>query len=69
VFKTNKYLIIIGVVLIAIGLFAGAFTTTESQLFGLIDVSSIPYEAYAIPLFVGGIVLIIVGGVLGAKKK
>jgi len=64
----NKSLIIIGVVLLAIGIVAGIFTTTQSHLFGLYSTSSIPYAAYTIPLFVGGIVLIIVGAVTGKKE-
>jgi uncharacterized membrane protein YdcZ (DUF606 family) len=64
----NKVLIIIGVVLIAIGIVAGVFTTTQTHLFGLYTTSSIPYAAYAIPLFVGGIVLIIVGAAAGKKS-
>lgn len=64
----NKSLIIIGVVLLAIGIVAGVFTTTQSHLFGLYSTSSIPYAAYMIPLLIGGIVLIIVGVVTGKKE-
>ena len=64
----NKYLIIIGVVLLVIGIVAGIFTTTQSQFFGMYNTTSIPYAAYMIPLLVGGIVLIIVGAFVGKKE-
>jgi uncharacterized membrane protein YdcZ (DUF606 family) len=64
----NKALIIIGVVLLAIGIVAGVFTSTQSHLFGLYSTTSTPYAAYMIPLLIGGIVLIIVGAVVGKKK-
>ena len=64
----NKALIIIGVVLLAIGIVAGVFTSTQSHLFGLYSTTSTPYAAYMIPLLIGGIVLIIVGAVAGKKK-
>lgn len=64
----KKSLIISGVVLLVIGIIAGIFTTTQSQLFGLYTTSSIPYAAYMIPLLVGGIVLIIIGVVIGKKE-
>ena len=64
----NKYLIIIGGILLVLGIAAGVFTTTQSQLFGLYTTSSIPYESYAIPLFISGTVLIIVGAVTGKRE-
>jgi uncharacterized membrane protein YdcZ (DUF606 family) len=64
----SKLLIIIGIVLLVLGIIAGVFTTTQSQLFGLYTTSSIPYVAYTIPLLVGGLVLIIVGVVIAKKK-
>jgi uncharacterized membrane protein YdcZ (DUF606 family) len=66
--KMNKALIIIGVVLLALAIIAGVFTTTQTQFFGLYTTSSIPYTAYAIPLLVGGVVLIIAGAFTGKKK-
>jgi uncharacterized membrane protein YdcZ (DUF606 family) len=65
----NKSLIIIGVVLLAIGIAAGIYTTTQEQFFGLFTTSTIPYAAYMAPLIVGGIVLMIVGAVAGQKSK
>ncbi|PIU29826.1 hypothetical protein COT07_04105 [Candidatus Woesearchaeota archaeon CG07_land_8_20_14_0_80_44_23] len=64
----NKSLIIIGIVLLVIGIVAGAFITTQSHLFGLYTTTSTPYAAYMIPLLVGGIILIIVGALTGKKE-
>ncbi len=63
----NKPLIVIGVILLAIGIVAGIYTTTQEQLFGLYTTSTIPYAAYMIPLVIGGIVLMIVGALTGKK--
>lgn len=64
----KKSLVTIGVVLLAIGIIAGVFTTTQTHLFGLYSTSSIPYAAYMVPLLVGGIVLIIIGAMTGKKE-
>jgi uncharacterized membrane protein YdcZ (DUF606 family) len=62
----NK-LIIIGIILIVIGILAGIYTTTQTHIFGITS-TAIPYAAYAIPLYVGGIVLIIVGALQHRKN-
>jgi len=65
----NRILIAIGIVVVIIGLVAGALVITTPQLFGLVTTSSTPYAQYMIPLIVGGIVLIIVGVVIPNKKN
>lgn len=65
----NRILIAIGIVVVIIGLVAGALVITTPQLFGLVTTSSTPYAQYMIPLIVGGIVLIIVGAVIPSKKN
>lgn len=65
----SNSLIIIGVILLFIGIFSGAFTTSQSHLWGLYSTNSTPYQSYMIPLLIGGIVLIIVGAVMKGSKK
>ena len=65
----NRILIAIGIVVVIIGLIAGALVITTPQLFGLVTTSDTPYAQYMIPLIIGGIVLIIVGAVIPSKKN
>ena len=64
----NKALIIMGVIVLIIGIAANIYsvTTSESHFFGLFSTTntSIPYVALAIPLVVGGMVLVLVGLVM-----
>ena len=64
----NRILIAIGIVVVIIGVIAGAVVVTTPQLFGLVGTESTPYAQYMIPLIIGGIVLIIVGAVIPSKK-
>ena len=67
----NKTLLIIGICLLAVGIFTTIYstTTTQKQLWGLYSTSNTatPYTSYSVPFFIGGIVLIIVGIVTGGK--
>ena len=63
----NKYVLIIGIVAVILGIIASYYTETREQLFGLVSTSSAPYAEFAIPLIIAGIVLIIVGSVLENK--
>jgi len=69
----NKTLLIIGIIVLALGIFANIYsaTTTQSHLFGLYSTSSNsnPYSSYSVPLLIGGIILIIVGAVMKEEKK
>jgi len=65
----NRILIAIGIVVVIIGVLAGAVVITTPQLFGLVTTSDTPYAQYMIPLIIGGIVLIIVGAVIPSKKN
>jgi membrane-bound ClpP family serine protease len=65
----NRILIAIGIVVVIIGILAGAVVITTPQLFGLVTTSDTPYAQYMIPLIIGGIVLIIVGAVIPSKKN
>lgn len=65
----NKTLLIIGVVLIALGIFAGAYSTSQSHLWGAYTTTSNPYSSYSIPLIIGGVILIIVGAVIKKSEK
>jgi membrane-bound ClpP family serine protease len=65
----NRILIAIGIVVVIIGLVAGAVVITTPQLFGLVTTSNTPYAQYMIPLIIGGMVLIIVGAVIPSKKN
>ena len=69
----NKTLLVIGIIILALGIFANVFsvTTPQSHLFGLYSTSSSsnPYSIYSVPLLIGGIVLIIVGAVMKEGKK
>ena len=65
----NNSLVIIGVVLLVIGLASGIYTTAQTGPFGWYNFSSVPYAAYTIPLFVGGIILIIVGALVRKNNE
>ena len=65
----NRILIAIGIVVVIIGLVAGALVITTPQLFGLVTTSSTPYAQYMIPLIIGGLVIVIVGAVVPSKKS
>ena len=64
----NRILVIIGVVVAAIGLVAGALVVVTPQLFGLVNTESTPYAQYMIPLIIAGMVLVIVGVVIPERK-
>jgi len=64
----NKTLVLIGAVLVIAGVIAGAYSVSQSQMFGMFTTSSIPYQNFAIPLIVGGVVLIIAGIFTGPKE-
>jgi hypothetical protein len=61
----NKTLLIIGIIALVLGILAQIYsvTTTEDYVFGLFtkSITTQPYDYLAIPLIVGGAVLIIVG--------
>ena len=61
-------LIVLGLILIILGVGAGVFTSSQSQLFGLYTTTSTPYKEFMIPLIIGGAILIIVGAVIPAKR-
>lgn len=67
----NKTLLIIGIVILALGIFANIYseTTTQSHLFGLYSTSSVsnPFSDYSFALLIGGVILIIVSAVGGKK--
>ncbi len=65
----SSALITIGAFLLVLGIVAVIFTTTQSSFFGLYNISSNPYEIYAIPLFIGGILLIVVGAAMTKNNK
>ncbi|MCX6769840.1 MAG: hypothetical protein NT051_04140 [Candidatus Micrarchaeota archaeon] len=65
----NKTLAMIGIVLVIAGVITGAYSISQSQMFGLFTTSSTPYQEYMIPLIVGGLVLIIAGMYMGSEKK
>ena len=61
----NVGILIVGVVMLCLGLYAGAYTVeVDNGIFGE-DLEN-PYQMYSIPLFIGGIVLIVVGGFIGS---
>jgi hypothetical protein len=64
----NRVLVIIGVVVAAIGVVAGALVVTTPQLFGLVSTESTPYAQYMLPLIIAGMVLVIVGVVIPERK-
>jgi hypothetical protein len=57
----------ISVIVAILGFIAGNYKETQTQIFGLVSTSSIPYSDFMVPLLVGGIILIIVGLVLNDK--
>ena len=69
----NQTLIIIGIVVVVIGLFAGIYTitTTEEHVWGLFTSTetSSPYANLSLPVLIGGIILIIVGAFVGNQKN
>lgn len=66
----NATLIVLGIVAVVIGGFASMYTETQVQnhLWGLYQTTSTssPYSGLAVPLVIGGIVLIMVG--VASKK-
>jgi len=64
----NRVLVIIGVVVAAIGVVAGALVVVTPQLFGLINTESTPYAQYMLPLIIAGMVLVIVGVVIPERR-
>lgn len=64
----NRVLVIIGVVVAAIGVVAGALVVTTPQLFGLVNTESTPYAQYMLPLIIAGMVLVIVGVVIPERR-
>lgn len=69
----NKALIIIGVVVLVLGIFANVYseTTTNEYLWGLYSTSStsIPYSSYSTMLLIGGIILILAGALIKEGKR
>jgi len=69
----NKMILFAGVFLLLIGVFTNVYsvTTTQSHLWGLYSTSdaSNPYSTFSVPLFIGGIVLIIVGTLIKEGKR
>ena len=65
----NIILVVLGIVFFLIGIGAYAYTiVVEGGLFQGEEMET-PYRSYAIPLFIGGIVLILVGAFLPPMKK
>ena len=62
-------LIVIGAILLVLAVFAGTYINSEEQLFGLITETEKPYSDYAVPLFIGSIILFIVGAAIGSQEK
>ncbi|PIN95730.1 hypothetical protein COU56_00665 [Candidatus Pacearchaeota archaeon CG10_big_fil_rev_8_21_14_0_10_31_9] len=58
--KENKTLLWVGIGLIVLGIFSGAYTTSQEHLWGLYNTTSTPYSTMAFPLLLVGIILIIV---------
>ena len=69
----SNSLIVIGIIVLVLGIFANIYsiTTSQSHLWGFYSTSntSTPYSTYSIPFLIGGIVLIIVGAVMKGSKK
>lgn len=69
----NTSLIVIGVIVVILGLFALNYSVVveDEYLGGLVQNQSIekPYAYIGIPLIIGGIVLLIVGAVVGQGRK
>ena len=69
----NKSLIIIGVVVLVLGIFANVYseTTTQEHLWGLYSTSdtSTPYSPYSTMLLIGGIILILIGVLIKEGKR
>jgi hypothetical protein len=69
----KSLLIGIGVVLVLLGIGAWIYQTTTQHdiLWGLFHwtSTSTPYQAYALPMLIGGVVLIIVGAAVGGGKR
>jgi hypothetical protein len=64
----NKILITIGVIILILGIFSATFVNEEDRVFGLFETQEAPYRQYAIPLFVGAIILIVVGAIMNNGK-
>lgn len=65
----NWTLVIIGIVLILLGIVAGTFTVTEEGTLGLEEDTDIPYSVYMIPLIVGGLAFLIIGGFINNSSS
>jgi hypothetical protein len=65
----GKILAAFGLVFVVLGLSSGMYVVQESQLFGLLTSTSIPYEQYTLPLFIGGTLLLIAGILLEDEKR
>lgn len=68
-----KSLIIIGVLLIIFAIFSSFYTTssTQSHLFGLVDITTVtmPLEHLFLPLCAIGAIFVAVGAFAGKDKK
>jgi uncharacterized membrane protein YdcZ (DUF606 family) len=61
--------IILGVVVVLLGIAAGAFSSSQSHLFGLYTTTSSPYKDLMVPLIIGGVILIVIGAVVSKKGQ
>lgn len=62
-------LIILGVIVVLLGIGTGVYKTTQSHLLGLYTKSSSPYINLAVPLIIGGVILVIIGAVIPHRKE
>ena len=58
--QINMPLAVAGLVLVILGVIAAIYTSSEARILGLLVVETKPYEVYAAPLVIGGIVLMVV---------
>ncbi len=69
----NKVLLILGVVflVIALGSYVYSVSETDSYFGGAIEDTEIvyPYRVYSFPLFIGGIIMVIISAVLQTNTK
>ena len=67
----NSALLILGVLLIIVGIFAYAYTTTTTQNIGGVpeNQSSNPYRYWSYYILILGVILLIVGLILPSKKS
>lgn len=66
----SKSVLIVGLVVLGLAILAYGFTTTDSAEFlgAEVEETDTPYRDYALPLAIGGIVLLVVGG-FGAVQE